>query len=807
MGKKPDIVNIEKLDWIKVSASEMKVEGGRLFVTSDSSEAGYQVMSRQIHISEIESEANITKTNSAENDSLDSEALKNDSHSVIVSLKGTVKGGNYTLGMLTGDQSSWIAQVSLEAGKVDEILQFDAVGQQSFYLILANGGSGGGIAEFEEFKVMLREPDGSGLPASEMNQTGWGVGYSAAGEVIAVGAGVKGLKVGDYVACGGAGQANHADFVSVKRNLVVSVPKGVAPHLAATTTVGSIAMQGVRRADMRLGETVCVIGLGLIGLMTVQMLKAAGCHVLGLDLDENRVELAKKLGADIATVNSAEFERLSLHMTGGHGADATIITAAGKTDAIINGAMKTTRRRGKVVIVGDIGMNIERPVFYKKEIDLLMSTSYGPGRYDRTYEVDGRDYPYAFVRWTQNRNMQAYLDLVSRDQIDIDALITKIVPIEVAPTAYEALAKAKEQPIGVILAYQPEEKVNIETTSIDRRESARIAVRGARKQRGEALGYCLVGAGGFGTSMLVPQMDKRKDAYSLKGVVSRDPVRAGNFSRMRQLELMATDIETVLQDPSVDLLVVATRHDDHANKVIKCLEAGKHVFVEKPLVLTWEELSRVQMAYNEREKNTVLMVGFNRRFAPATLVVKEKLADRTSPLVINYRLNGGYIPAESWIQDESGGGRNLGEACHMYDFFRSLTGAKPVSITATPIAPGKSAYFPTDNFSATIAYEDGSIGNLVYTANGTKQGLPKERVEIHCEGKSYLIDDYLDCVEYPSGDSLWSSKTHDKGHFKELSMLADELLAGSDQGPIPAEEIFETSAVALHIEDLLQGRV
>lgn len=785
---------VSDIGWRNVGAAEFAAEGPRLRFKSNESAAGYQVMGRRIALSELRTTDRHHSANETANQVTQGAAL-------IISIKGRVTTP-YTLGILDGAQRAWVAQVTLDPGAVAETLQFDTSSADAVHLVLANCGVGEGVAEFSEFSVRLTETE-DGLPASETNQIGWNVGYSSAGEVIAVGAGVSGYRIGDFVACAGAGQANHAEFISVKQNLCAHVPTGTPLHRAATTTVGSIAMQGLRRTEPRLGEVVCIVGLGLIGMISVQLFRTAGCKVIGLDLDPSRVDRALKLGANAAVIDADECQRLCLHMTDGHGADATVVTAASKSDALINLAMRTTRRRGRVVIVGDIGMNIERPEFYRKEIDVLMSTSYGPGRYDPTYELDGRDYPYAYVRWTQNRNMTAYLELVATGAIDVDALIDEIVPVDRAPETYDALARSKSPPLGVLLAYSPEPKVDLDEQTIDRRDSTQISIRGARKPLNQLVGYCLVGAGGFGTSMLVPQMDKRRDVFQLKGIVSRDPVRGGNFARQRGVELLSTDFDAALADDSIQLVVIATRHHEHAEQVARALEAGKHVFVEKPLALTWSQLDHVRAAYEASDR--ILMVGFNRGFAPAALAVKKALATRKSPLVISYRLNGGFIAGDSWIQGSQGGGRNLGEACHMYDFFGSFTNSPVTSIAAHGMAPGATAYRANDNFAATLSYEDGSVCNLVYTAAGPKSGLAKERIEVFCEGRAFLIDDFVRCDEYPSETTLWQATTADKGHFNELSALADALRDGTD-APIPVHRIFETTAVALQIEDQLHGR-
>lgn len=647
-------------------------------------------------------------------------------------------------------------------------------------------------------------PNGAQAPASDMDDQGWNVGYSAAGEVIAVGEGINDIVPGDLVACAGAGQANHADYIRVKRNLVCRVPPTCSLRSAASTTVGAIALQGVRRAAPQLGEKVCVLGLGLIGQITAQLLRANGCHVLGMDLDAERVSRARQRGMDAGASGTEEFKQLVRDETQGRGADRTIITAATKSDAVINLAMDVTRAKGTVVIVGDVGMNVQRAQFYRKEIDLLMSTSYGPGRYDRTYEDEGRDYPFGYVRWTANRNMQAYMDLIAAGKLNVEALLDRVVSVEEAPVVYRELASGKgKMPLGVLLRYADDE-----TKSKPDGDSAssRITLRGYQSPLDGVIRYALVGSGAFGTCMLVPQMQKRPERFFLRGLVSRDTARGGNFARTNRLEIFSTDLRTILDDPGFDLVVIATRHHEHAAQVKASLEAGKHVFVEKPLALTWSELQAVVALHDSLEHKPLLMVGFNRRFAPALRMLKETLSGRRSPLIVNYRLNGGYIAPDSWIQGPEGGGRNLGEACHMYDVFRHLAGAPVTRIHAAAIDPGTRPYLRNDNFCATLAYQDGSVCNLVYTALGPKQGLGKERIEVFCDGEAYVIEDFKTLVRAGDGKSLWQSSEPDKGHFEELSRFGDAIAGGGD-APIPFDEIVETTAVSLYIEDLIHGRI
>jgi predicted dehydrogenase len=460
-----------------------------------------------------------------------------------------------------------------------------------------------------------------------------------------------------------------------------------------------------------------------------------------------------------------------------------------------------TRRRGRVVIVGDVGLKVERAAFYRKEIDLLMSSSYGPGRYDREYEDFGRDYPYGFVRWTTNRNMQSYMELIAEKKIDIASLIDRVVSIDDAPATYEELASGSEKPpLGVLLAYPKPNPIQL-----DALDAPVIRLRGHRQPNRQRLNYALVGAGGFGTQMLVPMLERRKDRYFLRAVVSRDSTRGGNFARSKQVELLSSSYDDILADDEIDLVVVATRHNEHSEQVIKALRAGKHIFVEKPLAITWEQLDAVRREIEARPDNPQLMVGFNRRFAPALQRLRQELGDKRSPLMVNYRINAGYIPLDHWVHGADGGGRNIGEACHMYDVFSFLAGAPVRSIDARAIGPGERAYGRNDNFCATISYEDGSLCTLTYTSLGPKTGLPKERIEVFANGEAWIVDDFVSLKRASDNAVLWSAANADKGHFEELSRFGDAIAEGKP-GPIPVRDMLQTTAVALHIEDLLLGR-
>ncbi len=763
------------LTWSTCGAVSLEVADGMLRLTSDDSEFGYQAMTAPLAV-----EPGMVP---------------------VVRMRGEVLRGSASIGLLDESGQNWLGSRNYDQGLFDDRLIFDPKGSAQVTLVVANAGAKArSELRLDEIEIMLSPPVQDGLPLSELDQQGWNVGYSAAGEVVALGRGVTEFSVGDLVACGGAGLANHADYVAVPKNLACRVPAGCSLQEAATTTVGTIALQGVRRAEPTLGETCALIGLGLIGQLAAQILEASGVTVLGLDLDPDRVRRARDNGMTAGETDPARFKALVRDATGGHGADMVVVTAATKSDAPANLALEVARRKGRVVIVGDVGMHFERPQFYKKELDVRMSTSYGPGRYDREYEAQGRDYPLAYVRWTINRNMAAYLDLMARKRINAPALVDRVVAVDEAPAAYKELATATASlPLGVLIRY-PDEARDLPEAP----DAARITIRGHKPPPADGLfRYALVGAGAFGQSMLVPMMDRRKDRFFLRAVVSRDAVRGGNFARARQAEILTTDVAEACADPNLDLLVIATRHNEHAAQVLAGLRAGKHVFVEKPLCLTWEELEEIERTVQGLETPPLLMVGFNRRFSPALEAVRQALAGRRGPVFATYRLNGGYIPGESWVQTDEGGGRNLGEACHMYDVFRSLADAPVADISATAIDPGKAPYFRNDNFAATLRYADGSVGNLVYTALGPKAGLPKERLEIFCDGEAYVVDDYVKAWRASDGAVLWEGEV-DKGHAREFSLFGDALADGGP-APIPLDQIIETTAAALHVEDLLRS--
>lgn len=612
-------------------------------------------------------------------------------------------------------------------------------------------------------------------------------GYSAAGIVVEVGSEVTGFAVGDRVACAGAGIANHAELIDVPVNLAVSVPNELGMDAAATVTLGAIAMQGVRRTNPTLGETVVVVGLGILGQITAQLLAAHGCRVIGSDVDEKRIEIARQNGLEIGIrATDGDFVLRIMKLTDGLGADAVIITAASPSSEILAQAFQACRRKARVVVVGDIGLNIARSDIYAKELDFLISTSYGPGRYDPVYEEEGQDYPLAYVRWTENRNMVEYLRLLSTGKVSLANMIREPFDIDQAATAYEQLAAPGEKPLLVLLKY-------------NERQGARLATLNLRTapSSGGRVRLALVGAGGFAQGMHLPNIEKLRDQYELRTIVSRTGLSARTAAERFGASSASTDYAAVLADPNIDLVLIATRHDLHAGMVMEALKAGKHVFVEKPLALNEEELTEIETYLSQASSAPLLMTGFNRRFAPAITEARKILAGRTSPMIINYRMNAGYIPSDHWVHGPQGGGRNIGEACHIYDLFNALTGSLPREVHAVSVVPTSDFWRRDDNFVATIRYDDGSVCTLTYTALGSKD-YPKERAEIFVDGKVIALDDYKS-LTVTGGKGGWKGTVIEKGQLEELQALAGALTSGG-AWPISIEEQLATTRVSLEVQ-------
>jgi predicted dehydrogenase/threonine dehydrogenase-like Zn-dependent dehydrogenase len=616
--------------------------------------------------------------------------------------------------------------------------------------------------------------------AREAVATDTALGYSSAGTVLDTG-GVAAFTVGQRVACAGAGRASHAEVVSVPANLVVPVPDEVSLRDASLVALGAIALQGVRRAELGLGERVAVVGLGLLGLLTVQMLRAAGCQVLGVEPQERRRELGTELGAEGAVSPEEAVEAVE-EWSEGAGADAAIVTAASRSDDIINQAVRLVRRKGRVVPVGDVGLGLERPPLYEREADVLISTSYGPGRYDRSYEEQGLDYPLAYVRWTEGRNMQEFLRLVARGDVRAEPLVDLEVPADRAPEAYAALT-GDAPPLAAVLTYDQER-------ARDRPERPPVAAVRDGARQGDVT-VAVVGAGSFLRGTHLPNL-KGHPRVAIKWVVSRRGTDAADLARSLPAAEATSDWHAAVDDPAVDLVLVATRHDSHAEIAAAALRAGKAVFLEKPLGLSREEIDEVWKAGAEEPR---LVIGFNRTLAPLAARLIAEAREAAGPAQVIYRVNA-PLAGEHWLNDPvQGGGRILGEACHMFDFANALCGMpRRVLAAALPASPG----VPTvESASATIQYEDGSLATVHYSGVGSPE-MPKERIEVLRDGRSWVLEDFVSMAAFDGEATTESERRQDKGH---AALLARAVAAARGEEPFEPglEAAYMAQSVALAV--------
>jgi predicted dehydrogenase/threonine dehydrogenase-like Zn-dependent dehydrogenase len=616
------------------------------------------------------------------------------------------------------------------------------------------------------------------------------LGYSCAGTIIEIGDGIHDLRPGDRIACAGAGIAVHAEFASVPRMLVARIPSSdVDFESAAFTTLGAVAIHAMRTAEAKLGEVVAVIGLGLMGQLTVQILRAAGCKVIGIDPVPERVALTSKMGAEAASTSEVEFRDLCFRHSQGHGADSVLITAETSSSGPVNLASEVARDRGIVVAVGTVGMDLERKRYYEKEIDFRVSRSYGPGRYDTAFEQKGRDYPIGYVRWTETRNMNAFLQLLSDGKLNLGPLVTHRFTIENAISAYELITgKSGQSHLAVLLKYSAEERT----------ETRRLELVRPQKSSGcDLVRVGVLGAGNFANSVLIPTVKKTSGVH-LVGICASNGVRTQSAARRFGFEFCTTDDEQIFRDESINTVVIATRHHLHAEQITKALESGKNVFCEKPLCLNQEELASIQDAYS-RNPNCRVMVGFNRRFAWFSVKMKAFLSRAGGPFTMVYRVNAGPLPADHWINDpEQGGGRILGEMCHFVDLLSFVCGAVPMSVTA------QSAGSSGQDVTATINFANGSIGTIVYVCDGDR-AFSKERIEVLGSSCVAVLDDFrkLELVRHGKKTSFRSWFGQDKGHKAEWRAFVDSIRSGF-QPPIPFEEIVASTRATIQIAESLR---
>jgi predicted dehydrogenase/threonine dehydrogenase-like Zn-dependent dehydrogenase len=618
------------------------------------------------------------------------------------------------------------------------------------------------------------------------------LGYCNCGKVLDVGEGVTGFAPGDRVVSNGS----HAEVVCVPVNLCAKVPEGVSDEAAAFTVLSAVALQGIRLASPTLGETFAVIGMGLIGLITAQLLRANGCRVIGIDIDSSREEKARLCGASVF-VNSSLEDPVAAAMaaTDGRGVDGVLITAATKSNEPVSQAAKMCRKRGRIVLVGVSGLDLSRADFYEKELSFQVSCSYGPGRYDPTYEEKGQDYPLGFVRWTEQRNFEAVLNLMASGRLDVRPLIGKTVALEKAPVVYENLS-GEGLGLGILIEYPG--APNLEPVSVDSRRirlpQSALPVSPAGKV---SVGF--VGAGNFASSVLIPAF--REAGARLVSIASERGVTAAHAAGKFGFESATADFEAVVSDPKVNTVVIATRHDAHAGMTAAVLRAGKHVFVEKPLALNEAQLEEVIRAYEEASAKGPLhlMVGFNRRFAPHAVKIQSLLAGAIDPKVFVMTVNAGAIPASHWTQDpEVGGGRIIGEGCHFVDLLRFLAGSPITDVQARSVGGSPSDGTRDDKATITLSFADGSIGTIHYLANGDKS-FPKERLEVFCGGRILVLDNFHRLTGYGwkgfRGEKLWRQ---DKGHAAEAAAFVSAVEKGGPS-PVPFEELIEVTRTTFEI--------
>ncbi|MHC4712785.1 MAG: bi-domain-containing oxidoreductase [Planctomycetota bacterium] len=607
------------------------------------------------------------------------------------------------------------------------------------------------------------------------------LGYSSAGVVMEAGEGVSEFAPGDRCACAGAKYATHSEVVCVPRNLCAAIPEGVSFEAASFVTLGAIAMHGVRQAGLSLGERAAVIGCGLVGLLTVQILAAAGVKVFAVDVDKERVELALKLGAAAgAGAKDDNLQPLARQFTDDVGFDAVLVTAASKSSEPVHLAALLARDRARVVIVGDVAMSIRRRPFYEKELTLIMSRSYGPGRYDPNYEERGIEYPVSYVRWGERKNLEEFLDLVASGKVDVESLTTHTFAIAEALSAYDLVLGRRAEPhIGIVLTYPEREAPEREVA---------LSARPATAREGR-IGVGFVGAGAFASSVLLPALSKAGDTDPVV-ICSAGGLSAEHQGRKFGFARATTDFEAVIADDAVNAIIIATRHNLHASQAARALATGKHVFVEKPLALTRDELEEVRGAYENAGR--ILMVGFNRRFSPHTAAARELFSGLSRPKAINYRVNAGVVPQDSWIQDRAeGGGRILGEVCHFIDLVTFLAGSRPGRVYAVRCGGGAALAEDRDSVVVTLDFKDGSVAAITYAATGDPS-VSKERLEVACGGRTAVIEDFRRTVLLADGKRRKVKTARDKGHEAEMRCFLESIRSGR-----PAIDFADLYAVTL----------
>ncbi|MGY8788540.1 MAG: bi-domain-containing oxidoreductase, partial [Fidelibacterota bacterium] len=643
------------------------------------------------------------------------------------------------------------------------------------------------------------KPDGL-LPTREVvfNKLGQPIplGYCNVGKVIAIGDAVSEFAIGDRVASNGP----HAEVVSVPKNLVAKIPESVSNENATFTIIGSIGLQGIRLLKPSLGETIVVIGLGLIGLITCQLLKANGCNVVGIDVDQTKCDLAKKWG--IKTLNPVTTNPVKsvMDLTHNYGADGVLITASTKSNDVISQAAQMSRKRGRIILVGVVGLDINRADFYEKELSFQVSCSYGPGRYDDSYEQKGIDYPLPYVRWTEKRNFEAILEAIKNGSLNVEELITERVPLEGYNQIYENIDSGNS--IASLLIYPGLSNHELETKTITLNDSSFSSQKGV---------VGIIGAGNFTNMTVLPSL-KGSGAH-IKTIASSGGVSGTQLAKKHDISQSTTDYKEVLNDKDIDTVVITTRHGSHAKLVIESLNAGKNTFVEKPLALDQNDLDQIIKAFNSKQPNAksqeltancpTLTVGFNRRFSPHLQKVKQSLGQNGEAINIIATMNAGFIPKEHWVHDlESGGGRIIGEACHLIDVCVFLSGALVESICMNNL--GESSDSVTDNASILLKFQNGSNAVINYFSNGSKQ-YSKERVEVYSQERTWIVDNYRKTEAFGVNGFRTLKTKIDKGHKNQFYELIQRTLNGGEP-LIPINEIINVTKASFAAIESMKTR-
>ncbi len=599
------------------------------------------------------------------------------------------------------------------------------------------------------------------------------LGYSSAGIIEEIGEDLSGFNIGDRVACGGSGYAVHAEYAIVPQNLLVKVPSHLDLESAAFSTLGAIALHGFRLAHPQIGDRVAVIGLGLLGLMAVQIARAAGCSVLGIDLNPQRIALANQFGIQSTTRAAAETDGSAF--TQGQGFDTVLICADTQSNDPTELAGSLARDRGTIIALGAVGLNIPRKIYYEKELDFKVSRSYGPGRYDPLYEEQGVDYPMGYIRWTEGRNIESFVTLLAEGKVNVQPLISHRFGIEDSPKAYEIITgKQKEDYLGVILTYPEAPEDNIPARVITFKEKSSKA----KTPRELSLG--ILGAGNYATAVFLPTIQKVGQVKKI-GIATASGLSAQHAAKKFGFQYASSSDSQIIEDPEINLIAILTRHRHHAQEVIDALTAGKHVFCEKPLALNEAQLLGIEEVINSMN-SPKLTVGFNRRFAPLAKILKEFISKSSEPFIAHYRINAGFIPLTHWVHDpDEGGGRIIGEGCHFIDFLTFLADSPPTSVFAKAL-PDLGRYHQ-DNVVLTLTFPNGSIGTISYLSNGDKS-VPKERVEVYSNGRVAELDDFrsLDLVQNGTRKTHRSKLGQDKGHKAIWAAFLTSIL--EDQSPI-----------------------